>query len=97
LLELKVAARAVGIPGLESEVQCNQRQMHECDPFPSPTPTKCSKTFFLLGVKWASVGRGAAPCHWHHRPAIGGLAGWTAPKRASSSPEARPQNPLKAP
>jgi hypothetical protein len=36
----------------------------KCDPFPSPT-TKCSKTTFALGVKWASVGRGAAPCHWH--------------------------------
>jgi hypothetical protein len=32
-----------------------------CDPFPSPTITKCSKTASLLGVNWASVGRGAVP------------------------------------
>jgi hypothetical protein len=44
----------------------------KCDPFPCWTITKCSKTAFSLGVKWASVGRGAAPSHrhWHQGPAI---------------------------
>jgi hypothetical protein len=57
------------------------------DPFPSLTPRKYSKTSFLLGVKWASVGRGAAPCHWpwHKGPAIGELAGWTAPSEPAQA------------
>jgi hypothetical protein len=32
-----------------------------CNPFPSPTIKRCSRTAFWLGVKWAPVGRGAAP------------------------------------
>jgi hypothetical protein len=70
----------------------------KCDPFPSPTTKKCSEPIFLLGVKWASVGRGAAPCHWnwHQGQATRDLAGWTAPQRASSSSEAKPQNPSDA-
>jgi hypothetical protein len=46
-----------------------------CNPFPSPTITKFSKPAFLRGVKWALVGRGATPCHWHwHQgPANGGI------------------------
>jgi hypothetical protein len=51
----------------------------ECDPFPSPTSTKCSKPACPLGVKWSSVGRGAAPCHWHQGQVTRDLAGWTAP------------------
>jgi hypothetical protein len=51
-------------------------------PLTSPTATDCSKTAFPLGVKWASVGQGAAPCHWHWHSgqAKGELAGCTAPE-----------------
>jgi hypothetical protein len=75
-LELKVAACAVVTAVLQSEVQCIPQQMN-CDPFPSPTITKCIKTMFLLGVKWATIGRGTAPCHWHWHQgrAMGELAG----------------------
>jgi hypothetical protein len=71
----------------------------KCDSFPSTTRKKCSKTAFSLGVKWASVERGAAPCHrhWHQGPATRDLAGWTATQRASSSSEAKPQNQTKPP
>jgi hypothetical protein len=67
LLELKVAAWAVVTPGWESVLQCIRSRCIYCDPFPFPTIPKCSKTAFLLGVKWsvkrlceAPVGRGAA-------------------------------------
>jgi hypothetical protein len=101
LLEPKVAVWTVETSGLENEVQCilHAQQMHELRPFPTLTITKYSKTAFLLGVKWAPVGRGAAPCHWHwHKePAMGELAGWTAPESASSSSKARPQNQRRPP
>jgi hypothetical protein len=65
--------------GLESEVQCIPQQMHELRPFPVPDNHKLLRTSFLLGVMWAPVGRGAAPCHchWHQGPAMGELAGWS--------------------
>jgi hypothetical protein len=53
------------------------------DPFPSPTITKCYKTVFLLGVKWAPVGRGAAPSQaLALRPSRGGI-GWVNSTRVS--------------
>jgi hypothetical protein len=39
--------------------------MHELRPFSVPYHHKVLQRRFLLGVKWAPVGRGAAPCHWH--------------------------------
>jgi hypothetical protein len=70
----------VEISGLESEVQCIRQQVHETRPFPVPDHHKVLQTAFSLGVKWASVGRGAAPCHWqwHQGQATRDLAGWTA-------------------
>jgi hypothetical protein len=50
------------------------------DPHPSTTTTKISKIRFSHGVKWASLGRGAAPCHWHQGQAMWELAGWTTPE-----------------
>jgi hypothetical protein len=95
LLELKVAAWAVVTSGSESEVQCIPQQMHELRPFPSPNITNYSETAFSLGVKWAPVGRGAAPCHWHwHQgPAMGESAGWTAPEPAQAPKQGHRTSP----
>jgi hypothetical protein len=65
LLELKMSAWAMVTSGLESEVQCLPQQMHELRPFLVPDHQKVLQIVFLLGVKWAPIGRGAAPCRWH--------------------------------
>jgi hypothetical protein len=78
-------------------VQCTWQQMHEMRPFPIPDHHEVLQNRFSLGVKWASVGRGVAPCHWHQGQATRDMAEWTALQRASSSSEAKPQNQTKPP
>jgi hypothetical protein len=86
---------------IRRQVRCSAfgSRCKKYEPFPSPTTKKCTRTSFSLGVKWASVARGAAPCHWHRHQgqATRDLAGWTAPQRASSSSKAKPQNQAKPP
>jgi hypothetical protein len=50
---------------LASEVHSAAEAFRSRGPFPSWTTTKCSKTASSLGVKWASLGRGAVPYHRH--------------------------------
>jgi hypothetical protein len=54
---------------------------------PLPNPHRLLHTAFLLGAMWASVGRGAAPCHWlwHHGPAMGNWQGGQYPSEPAQA------------